>query len=385
MTAKVAEVRYSAEGATCQVSVVAGDQTVAQLAILQRTMHLAGATVTMGGIADVVTHPAHRRQGYGARLLEGAVTYMREERYQISLLFGITDFYHRFGYAPVLPEYAVTVATRDAERLASPVAAPVRAAGPDDAGALLALYTQVNARRTGTLERTAEAFDPRPRPDAERWWSHPRRFLVAEVRGRPAAYAILHGDPARLRVLELGVPAEHVTTAGASLVAAVAQEAVTRRLENVRFPLPLDEPLVDLLRQVGCRVEVTYPANGEGMGRIVNLPALAEALAPVLAPLAASLPDTTRPGELELVCPDWPEGRATVRFGRGRTIRLALPQPQLCQLVMGYRDVDAIRLQQPRCGRPRGPARSARPLPRRLPPHVEHRPLLAEDGLGFGC
>src|SRR5437764_1219224 len=105
MNVKDAVVRYSEEGSTCQVSVVAGDQTVAKLAILRRTMHLAGTTVTMGGIADVVTHPVHRRQGYGARLLEGAVAYMRDQRYHVSLLFGIADFYHRFGYAPVLPEY----------------------------------------------------------------------------------------------------------------------------------------------------------------------------------------------------------------------------------------------------------------------------------------
>jgi hypothetical protein len=39
--------------------------------------------------------------------------------------------------------------------------------------------------------------------------------------------------------------------------------------------------------------------------------------------------------------------RASVSLGSGRTVRLTLPQQQMCQLVMGYRSLDAIRLQHP--------------------------------------
>jgi hypothetical protein len=172
---------------------------------------------------------------------------------------------------------------------------------------------------------------------------------VAEVDDRPAGYVVLHGDPSRLRVLEIVVPASHVTTAGASLIATLAEEAVRRRLEHIRFPLPPDEPLADLLRQVGCKEEITYPANGDGMARIVDLEALAAALGPTLAPVANSLPDGARAGALQLISP---EAQATIQLGEGRTARLTLPQHQLCQLAMGYRGVDAIRQEYPNAATP---------------------------------
>jgi predicted N-acetyltransferase YhbS len=356
------ELRYEAEASGFRVSVVQNGQPVAKLRVHRYTMHLAGAAVTMGGIADVVTHPAHRGRGHAGRLLEGAIAFMHRERYAVSLLFGISDFYWRFGYTPVLPEYTLSLSTRDAERLEAG-GVTVRPSVPDDAGALLDVYTRVNAGRSGTLQRTEQTFDTRPRDELENWWFHPRRFLVAEVGGRVAGYAVLHGDPSRFRVLELAVPAEDVATAGAALLGALAQEAVHRRLERVRLPLPPDAAPAALARQIGCQLEITYPANGDGMGRIVHLPALAESLAPAISSRLSSLPAGERLGTLHLVCPgepaspasadapgglhDVPETEAVLPFGDGRTVRLALPQRRLCQLLMGYRGIDDLRIEQP--------------------------------------
>jgi predicted N-acetyltransferase YhbS len=342
-----------------KLQLVEGETAVARLVVLRRTMHVAGTGVVMGGIGDVVTHPAHRRQGYGAQLLRAAVNRMREERYHMSVLFGIADFYHRFGYTPILPEYALTVTTRHAERFVAaapskPVSAVgVRAGRPEDAPALLDLYARTNTGRTGTLQRSMEKMDATPGADTEHWWTHARRVLVAEVGGRPAGYAFLSGNPSHFRVSELVVPAEHVATAGVALIRALAEEAVERRLESVRLPLPPDEPLALLLRQAGCKVEVTYPANGDGMGRIVDLPALADALTPVLVARAQALPADARPGSLEMAMVaegDEPAQEAAVALASargGRAVRLRLPQPLLCQLVMGYQGIDAIRWQRP--------------------------------------
>jgi predicted acetyltransferase len=348
-----------------------GGKEVARLDIGKYTMRLAGADVTMGGVGNVVTRPANRGRGFGARMLRAAVARMREERYPVSILWGISDFYHRFGYVPGLPGYTLTVNTRNAERLASgelggagtrvgagagagdgdssdgPV--EVRAGRVEDAQALLELYEWARAERSGTLRRDTDKFDPSPPQDDDHWWVHPRRVLVAEVRGRPAGYVLLHGNPAQQRVLEAVVPAEQVETAGLALVGELAREAVERRLGEIQLPLPPDEPLTQLLRRAGCKVEVNYPANGGGMGRIVHLGALAEAIQPSLAARVELLPNEQRPGRLELVCVaqgDEAEERATIELGSaGGSTTLTLPQQALCQLLMGYRGIDAIRLQ----------------------------------------
>ena len=68
--------------------------------------------------------------------------------------------------------------------------------------------------------------------------------------------------------------------------------------------MPPDEPLVGLLRRIGCKVETTYPANYGGMGRIVDLAALATAIEPAIAGRIRALPVEARPGRVEFDCPD---------------------------------------------------------------------------------
>jgi predicted N-acetyltransferase YhbS len=384
-------VRYEPDDTGCQVSIVVSGQAVAILKALRLTMHLRGAPLPMAGIADVRTHPAHRRHGHARRLFDATLAYMRQERYPVTLLFGISDFYWRFGYTPVLPEYEVSLPTPHAERLSAslptPEGATVRPARPTDIPDLLDLYARASAGRTGTLQRQPSRFELEVKPDVESWWFHPRRYLLAEVGGRPAGYAVLSGDPSTFRVREIAVPEEHLTRAGPALLATLVEEAVRRRLERIRLPLPPDEPLLDLLRPLGCRVEITYPANSGGMGRLIDLQALAEALTPALAAQVAALPPQSRPGSLELVAladdaRAEPEARATLRWGpgrgagggagsappetrsrlsewgdadpaedssqlAGRAVRVALPPQGLCQLLMGYRGIDELRLHHP--------------------------------------
>jgi predicted acetyltransferase len=349
-------VRYEPDDTGCQVSVVVSGKAVAVLKALRLTMHLRGAPLPMAGIADVRTHPAHRRHGHARRLFDATLAYMRQERYPVTLLFGISDFYWRFGYTPVLPEYEVSLPTPHAERLSAslptPEGATVRPARPADIPDLLDLYARASAGRTGTLQRQPSRFELEVKPDVENWWFHPRRYLLAEVGGRPAGYAVLSGDPSTFRVREIAVPEEHLTRAGPALLATLAEEAVRRRLERIRIPLPPDEPLLDLLRPLGYRVEITYPANSGGMGRLIDLQALAEALTPALAAQVAALPPQPRPGTLELVALAddarvEPEARATLRWGPGRAVRVALPPQGLCQLLVGYRGIDELRLHHP--------------------------------------
>jgi GNAT superfamily N-acetyltransferase len=328
-----------------------GEQKVASLEVGRYGMRLCGAEVVMGGVAGVVTHPAHRQKGLGATMMRAAVARMREERYPVSILFGVPDFYNRFGYVPVLPTYTLTVTTRNAERVAVG-AAKVRAATAGDGEALVALYERANAARSGTLRRRdAGRLELAVRPDTDHWWTHVRRALVAETGGEPAGYVLLHGNPAQLRVLEVAVPGEHVETAGLALVDALAKDAVERRLGEIQLPLPPDEPLAQLLRWAGCKVEVSYPANGGGMGRITHLDALAEAIGPALAERAAGLWEDRTPASLELVMTaqlSEPEEWATVGLGgSGPALRVALPQQQLLQLLMGYQGIDALRRRFP--------------------------------------
>ena len=52
-------------------------------------------------------------RGFARRVLEESNRFMEEEGMDIASLFGIRDFYERWGYAPALPEYRVYLRVED--------------------------------------------------------------------------------------------------------------------------------------------------------------------------------------------------------------------------------------------------------------------------------
>ena len=68
--------------------------------VLDLPTRLLGQTVRMGGIGGVNTKESHRMKGYARRLLSDTVSYMTEQGYDVTMLFGIPDFYDKFGYIP---------------------------------------------------------------------------------------------------------------------------------------------------------------------------------------------------------------------------------------------------------------------------------------------
>ena len=61
-------------------------------------MRIGVARVRVGGIGVVATDARHRKRGLMNRTADNALGAMRSAGYDMSLLFGIDEFYHRFGY-----------------------------------------------------------------------------------------------------------------------------------------------------------------------------------------------------------------------------------------------------------------------------------------------
>jgi predicted acetyltransferase len=64
-----------------------------------RTIWIGPAEVKMGGIAEVCTHPDHRKRGIASRLLEDIVILMKDRGYPVSMLYGNPAFYGKIGWA----------------------------------------------------------------------------------------------------------------------------------------------------------------------------------------------------------------------------------------------------------------------------------------------
>ena len=81
---------------------VDGDEIVSTVRVFQRSIYLAGNQYTMGGIGEVSTKEAYRRQGISGKLLQMAIEHMEAERLDFSMLgTGTHRHYARYGWEQV--------------------------------------------------------------------------------------------------------------------------------------------------------------------------------------------------------------------------------------------------------------------------------------------
>ena len=92
-------VRTPYEGGT-RIEVMVDGAVASSVVVVDRTIRIGHVHLKMGGIGDVSTRRAYRQHGYARKMLEDAVVFMREAGYHFSALFGIPDFYPKFGYVP---------------------------------------------------------------------------------------------------------------------------------------------------------------------------------------------------------------------------------------------------------------------------------------------
>lgn len=317
---------------------------VSWLTIIDLPMRVGSAEVRMAGIAGVGTQREHRMKGYARRVLEDTVRYMAEEGYDVSTLFGIPNFYPKFGYATCMARYEGKVKTRDAEaagdRARSLTTRPI---GADDLPAVLALYNANNRARTGSIVRDPAQFTKFPKGTT--YGTPPETQLWEDKGGALQAYAVWDRYDKAVKIVEVEAadPALFPT-----LLYAFAKQAVAKRCEDVQLFLPPDHAFAQFAQRYGIEWAVACPRYADGMGRICNQQPLFSKLAPELARRLAASPLAGHTGRVTLATDlgttrlAFQDGALTVTAGTEAppsAPSLALSQDKLMQLLMGYRTV----------------------------------------------
>ena len=325
-----------------QVELLLEGKHVSGLIINDLQMRIGRAVVHMGGIGGVHTEREHRMKGYARRVLEYSNRYMLERGYDVSLLFGIPNFYQKFGFACCLPVYRLTLTTRRAEeaRASVPGDLKVRRARKGDFGRIRTIYNRHFARRTGTVVRPASWSGFRM---GSAWGTKTITLVAADAQGRILSYAGFDDREDALTVFEVAGEARTYP----ALLSALAREAVRRRVENLTFLLPPDDPFSIYSRRFGGSMQINRPYGGGGMLRVINLPTLMEKLTPELT---ARLRDSGRSAERTsfvlrtdigavTVTVEEGEVRTSPADSAGRRPTAHIPQHRLSQLLFGFRTV----------------------------------------------
>ena len=219
-------------------------------------MRIGTARVRTAGIGAVATDGMLRRRGLMRRTAAAGVQRAAAAGYDMSVLFGIHDFYHRFGYVPAWPDLAYVAQLDDLPR-GRPACRATRFC-PHHRDDLADLYNRASAAHTGTAVRPT-----RLRCDDKRL----RGYVWRGSDGRAAGYLVV-----RLRGREL----DHVDSCGETREVLRHLGAVARRVgvHEVRFPnLHHRSGLAEWLRRSAGRLETRWRRSGGAMVRTLNLPA----------------------------------------------------------------------------------------------------------------
>src|SRR5215217_6522951 len=135
---------------------------VSRVVIVPMLMRIGAAVVRMDGIGGVGTEEVFRNRGFSRRVMETAVQQMRQGDAALSTLFGIQDFYQKFGYETTGPEYSVILPLKDSSAASRslPRGWRSRPLTAEDMPAVMGLYHANTRRATGALIRHDAGDDP---------------------------------------------------------------------------------------------------------------------------------------------------------------------------------------------------------------------------------
>ncbi|MCK4283506.1 MAG: GNAT family N-acetyltransferase [Candidatus Brocadiae bacterium] len=335
------EIQTKVEGRWHGRHLVVHGESVSRLSVLDASIWLLGVEIRMGGIGAVGTKREHRMKGYARRLLEDTVQYMTALGCDVSMLFGISDFYNKFGFISCLPDHRSSIATRDAEGAAEGAGAyTTRPVEQEDLPWIVGLYNGRNRRRPAALVREEEFFTGFREGSA--YGVEADAFVMQNEDGERIGYAAFDDSRTAVNVVEVNVAdwAAHW-----SFLHEFAKMAVERRCGEVQLHMASDDPFVRFARRYGCNTQIGYRRMGGGMMRILNQDTLFRKLQPALQERVARSPLAGRPTTVgletdlattELHFNGAPEADQTRRW------RVKLGQDKLMQLVVGYRAADDL-------------------------------------------
>ena len=306
------------------------------VSIVEKYIRIGESVVRMAGIGDVFTHPDARGKHVSSHLMNDSVEYMRREAFPLSMLYGIPNFYHKFGYIEAMGDPKIFLPVKNAAPIMSDMVA--RACAARDVPDLNRLYNQAYSSKTGSIRRIPESWyniaDPKT------------LFVFPDRKDKPAGYCIyktIWGGGGYIS--EVVAPMEEVRIAALAFAVQKAREAFQAEVE---FHLAVNDPFVLFLKDFAPRHVVKYNVEGEGgpMFRLINLPMFLKNIKATLQQRLECSSFAGKSGGIGIITDD--AGNASIIFDKGRiTIQARVaknmpivrtPQNLLVRSLVGYWD-----------------------------------------------
>lgn len=253
----------------------------------ERQLQMGAARISTGCISGVVTAPDSRKQGVAAALMRDTIEFASSNNHALLLLDGIAKFYYRYGYVDMFDTTDIEI-DRAAILAQTPSSYTIRPATIEDAPALLDLYKRHYNASTGSFERSLEL-----QTHYLRFARNPR-VVALSPQAHVAGYLIHGKDKYADKGREL---AADDWEAGLALLQYHAHLLDGDNAPSaLSYRLPADAPMtqwmIDSLEvpdapqssdnEWSVREVIAHHRFAGWMARLVNCPALLEAILPEL-------------------------------------------------------------------------------------------------------
>lgn len=242
-----------------------GSEIVTHFGIWNFQIRVGRARVCVAGIGAVATHDYYRKRGLLRQTAEAALAALTDSDYDISLLFGIPNFYEQFGYRRAWTWLNATIEIDQILERAIPGRLErSRSAIRAD---LASLYNRENIYLTGTVVRPGFPLG-NPFVESDVYvWKHDRTvngFVFVGRTGNTLDVRSWAGDPK-------------------TILAVVKRLAMARGVSTVQFQwIHFKSKLSQFLRCRNCMFKSDYRSSGGPMIRAVSLRRFVTRLQPEL-------------------------------------------------------------------------------------------------------
>lgn len=336
-------------------------QLAGAMRITTDTIRIGEARLKMGGLGWIAVSSEFRGQGVASAMIGDALAYMRRNNYHVSMLFGVVDFYHRFGFTTMLSDYQTAVDVLEAEN-AEHTPYKVRPGKPGDIAAIQKLHNAGESEVACSIVRSAAHLTNQ----WERW--KPVQVLTDE-RGKVVAYFLPQDAKHGLLVEELGLASRDQCGA---LLHACAAHALERHAPQIRFAAPPCHTFLKYLLQFESKYEMHVKRNRDGMLAIVNMEETLESMIPEWESGLSQSALVRERAEVTLLIDKKPyrvranRGALDVTPNSGEN-KMSVTMAEFVQLLSGYRYLDEILESRRRILTAQGKALLQVLFPKRLP------------------
>jgi len=246
---------------------------VSHISIIKKPIQFGPAIIKLAGIGDVFTHPDARGKGYTRKLMEDALQYMKANGYPLTMLYGIPNYYHRFGYIEAVKEYKLEIPVKKIDTLNSHY--KTREWRTSDIPKMLELYKNNCHDCLLTVERN-EQYLKRHLTDSK------RIVLIVDENDTPIGYAHLIDETTKQFMVNEAITSSFEVSK--SLLIEIAKRFSPMISTNLEIRMSPQMPFVRHLYSIGCEFKIRSfsESEGNGMLAIVDLHKLLNDLTPLL-------------------------------------------------------------------------------------------------------